>query len=112
MKRQFGLFAYIHAWIYYSSLSHTDAESQGRFLSCDQSFVYFGFVDIKCRVNRTVRLRNISSKSLNLKIQLRKKSRGYEVCLLPLNINLKLPVFIVYCLMMITLHELTGIRIF
>uniref|UniRef100_A0A1I7VSQ0 ASH domain-containing protein n=1 Tax=Loa loa TaxID=7209 RepID=A0A1I7VSQ0_LOALO len=61
------------------SLRHTDAESQGKFLSCDQSFVYFGFVDVKCRVNRTVRLRNISSKSLNLRLQLHSMSRGYEL---------------------------------
>uniref|UniRef100_A0AAF5PTJ7 Abnormal spindle-like microcephaly-associated protein ASH domain-containing protein n=2 Tax=Wuchereria bancrofti TaxID=6293 RepID=A0AAF5PTJ7_WUCBA len=61
------------------SLRHIDAENQGKFLSCDQSFVYFGFVDVKCRVNRSVRLRNISSKSLNLKLQLHSMSRGYDL---------------------------------
>uniref|UniRef100_A0A1I8EDS2 Cep192/Spd-2-like domain-containing protein n=1 Tax=Wuchereria bancrofti TaxID=6293 RepID=A0A1I8EDS2_WUCBA len=62
-----------------NSLRHIDAENQGKFLSCDQSFVYFGFVDVKCRVNRSVRLRNISSKSLNLKLQLHSMSRGYDL---------------------------------
>lgn len=61
------------------SLRHIDAENQGKFLSCDQSFVYFGFVDVKCRVNRSIRLRNISSKSLNLKLQLHSMSRGYDL---------------------------------
>ncbi|KAL3985711.1 hypothetical protein ACH3XW_39750 [Acanthocheilonema viteae] len=62
--------------------AHSDcslAESQGKFLSCDQPFIYFGFVDVKCRVNRAVRLRNISSKSLNLRLQLHSMSRGYEL---------------------------------
>uniref|UniRef100_A0A915Q0Y9 MSP domain-containing protein n=1 Tax=Setaria digitata TaxID=48799 RepID=A0A915Q0Y9_9BILA len=61
------------------SLQRVDAENQGKFLSCDQSFLYFGFVDIKCRVNRTLRLRNFSSKSLNLKLQLHSMSRGFEL---------------------------------
>ncbi|VBB26729.1 unnamed protein product [Acanthocheilonema viteae] len=65
--------------------AHSDcslAESQGKFLSCDQPFIYFGFVDVKCRVNRAVRLRNISSKSLNLRLQLHSMSRGYEIPLI------------------------------
>uniref|UniRef100_A0A183HP54 WHy domain-containing protein n=1 Tax=Onchocerca flexuosa TaxID=387005 RepID=A0A183HP54_9BILA len=32
-----------------------------------------------CRVNRTVRLRNISTKSLNLRLQLHSVSKGYEL---------------------------------
>ncbi|VDK79848.1 unnamed protein product [Litomosoides sigmodontis] len=71
------------AWKGGSLKAHSDcsllAESQGKFLSCDQPFVYFGFVDIKCRVTRAVRLRNISSKSLNLKLQLHSMSKGYEL---------------------------------
>ncbi|MCP9264592.1 hypothetical protein DINM_022704 [Dirofilaria immitis] len=61
------------------SLRQTDAENQGKFLSCDHSFVYFGFVDIKCRVNRAIRLRNISSKSLNLRLKLHSMNKGYEL---------------------------------
>ncbi|VDN05657.1 unnamed protein product [Thelazia callipaeda] len=61
------------------SLKYSSIENQGKFLSCDHSFVYFGFVDVNCRVNRSVKLRNISSKSLNLKLQLHSTSKGYEL---------------------------------
>ncbi|VDM94560.1 unnamed protein product, partial [Onchocerca ochengi] len=61
------------------SLRQTDAENQGKFLSCNPNFVYFGFVGVRCRVNRTVRLRNISTKSLNLRLQLHSVSKGYEL---------------------------------
>ncbi|CAG9535463.1 unnamed protein product [Cercopithifilaria johnstoni] len=69
-------------WKSRSLKAHSDcslAESQGKFLSCDLPFIYFGFVDVKCRVNRAIRLRNISSKSLNLKLELRSMSSGYEL---------------------------------
>lgn len=63
----------------FSKLFNAEAESHGKFLSCDRSLLYFGFVQLKCRVNRTLRLRNISSKSLNLRLQLQSTDRGYEV---------------------------------
>uniref|UniRef100_A0A0R3RW51 ASH domain-containing protein n=1 Tax=Elaeophora elaphi TaxID=1147741 RepID=A0A0R3RW51_9BILA len=58
---------------------HSLEESQGKFLKFGQSFVYFGFVDIKCRANRSMKLQNISSKSLNLKLQLRSNTKVYEI---------------------------------
>ncbi|VDN53129.1 unnamed protein product [Dracunculus medinensis] len=50
-------------------------EIRERCLSFDTTFVYFGFVDVHCQVNRFLRIRNRSNKNLNLLIQLKSNNK-------------------------------------